>query len=345
MIELRNDYSQGAHERILHKLLEINQTSYAGYGGDQYCQAAENRVRALTGQPQARLYFLAGGTQVNLTVISAILRPHQGVIAADTGHINVHEAGAIEATGHKVLSIANAQGKLSAQAVRQLVENHYADETHEHMVQPGMAYISNTTELGTIYTADELTELGSVCREKALPLYLDGARLGFALESPGNDLDLKCIAAQCDAFTIGMTKQGALYGEALVVVNPLLQRDMPSLIKQRGAMMAKGWLMGLQFETLMEEGLYFALSKQAVGLAIKMREGLVRLGLSFLIDSPSNQQFPILPDTAVEALRKRVGFNLVQRLDGGQSAIRLCTGWATRDEDVDSLLEAVQEAL
>ena len=345
MIELRNDYSQGAHERILDKLAGINRQPNQGYGADDYCRAAQERVRHLTGQPQAKLWFIPGGTQANLTVISSILRPHQGVIAADTGHISVHEAGAIEATGHKVLTVAHRDGKLTAESIRELIDAHYADETHEHMVQPGMVYLSNTTEMGTVYSHRELREISDVCREKGLPLYLDGARLGFAFACEESGLDLAAVAACCDVFTIGLTKQGALFGEAVVVVNPALQRDFTSLVKQRGALMAKGWLMGLQFETLMEDGLYLSLSRQAVMLAMKMRDGLKALGLDFLIDSPSNQQFPILPDAAAGKLRASVSFNVIAPLPGGLTAIRLCTSWATEEAEIDALLTAVREAL
>ncbi len=264
MLDFTNDYSQGAHERILHRLIEVNGQPNPGYGTDDYCLAAQARIRRQTAQPQARVYFIPGGTQANLSVIAALLRPHQGVIAADSGHISVHEAGAIEATGHKVLTIPHREGKLGAQDVRRLLDLYEGDETHEHMVQPGMVYISNTTELGTVYTAEELAELSGLCRERGLPLYLDGARLGYAMACPGIDLDLAAIAACCDVFTIGLTKQGALFGEAVVVVNPALQAGMVTLIKQRGALMAKGWLMGLQYEVLMEDGLYEQLSGQAI---------------------------------------------------------------------------------
>lgn len=345
MIELRNDYSQGAHERILHRLIEMNRNSNLGYGTDDYCRAAEHRVRQLTGKPQARLWFISGGTLANLTVISSILRPHQGVIAADSGHISAHETGAVEATGHKVLVIPHRAGKLTAGAIRNLVESHYADETHEHMVQPGMVYLSQTTELGTVYTADELQGIAAVCREKGLPLYLDGARLGFSMACENGGLDLAAIADCCDAFTIGLTKQGALFGEAVVIVNPALQRDFTSLVKQRGALMAKGWLMGMQFEALMEDGLYMDLARRAVALAIRMRDGLAALGLDFLIDSPSNQQFPILPDQAIEKLRRKAGFHVIEPLEGERSAIRLCTSWATEEAEIEALLNAVREAL
>lgn len=345
MIELRNDYSVGAHERVLQNLSDFNKTPFPGYGTDEVCRAAERRVREMTGKKEARLVFIPGGTQANLTVIASILRPHQGVVAADTGHINVHEAGAIEATGHKVLTIPHEEGKLTAASLRGLIERHYADETHEHMVQPGMVYISNTTELGTVYSAGELAALSAVCREKGLPLYLDGARLGFAMAGGEEALTLREIADACDVFTIGLTKQGALFGEAVVIVNPALQRDLVSLVKQRGALMAKGWLMGLQFEALMEDGLYLQLSKRAVDLAVRMREGLKNLGVGFLIDSPSNQQFPILPDRAVEALRAKVAFNVIEPLEGGRTAIRLCTGWATEESEIDALLSVLERVL
>lgn len=345
MIEFRNDYSEGAHESILQALALINRQQQRGYGEDVYCLQAQERLQKMCGQPDAKLHFIAGGTLANLTVIASILRPHQGVIAADTGHINVHETGAVEATGHKVLSVPNKNGKLTAEDIQLLVKQHWDDETHEHMVQPGMVYISNTTELGSIYSLDELKQISRVCRELHLPLYLDGARLGYALASQGCDLDLQDIAQYCDVFTIGMTKQGALLGEAVVIVNPDLQKDFRYHIKQRGGMLAKGWLMGLQFETLMNDGLYFELSKHAIDLALQLREGLKKLGISFFADSPSNQQFPILPNAAIKTLRDSFGFQLIQRVNDTSSAIRFCTSWATRAEDVEVLLEAIAQTL
>lgn len=338
MIQFRNDYAEGAHEHILQALNQINRQQQRGYGEDVYCQKAQDRVREMCGKKNAALHFIAGGTLANLTVISSILKPYQGVISADTGHISAHETGAVEATGHKVLILPHREGKLTPDAIRQCVESHWADETHEHMVQPGMVYISNTTELGSIYSQSELQEISLVCRQYALPLFLDGARLGYALASEGNDLGLWDIADCCDIFTIGMTKQGALFGEAVVIVNPLLQKDFRYHIKQRGGMLAKGWLMGLQFETLMENKLYFDLSKHAIDLALYLREGLKKLGVAFFVDSPSNQQFPIFSNAVIDGLKENFGFQFIQSLGDDSGVIRLCTSWATRPEDVEALL-------
>ena len=345
MLRFQNDYSEGAHPNVLRALCDTNLSSTPGYGLDDDCRRAADAIRARFACPEADVHFLVGGTQTNQLAASAFLRPWEAMVAADTGHINVHETGAIEATGHKVLTVPHRDGKLTAESIRELIDAHYADETHEHMVQPGMVYLSNTTELGTVYSAWELRDISNICREKGLPLYLDGARLGFAFACEESGLDLAAVAACCDVFTIGLTKQGALFGEAVVVVNPLLQHGFTSLVKQRGALMAKGWLMGLQFETLMEDGLYLSLSRQAVALAIRMRDGLKALGLDFLIDSPSNQQFPILPDVAAGKLRASVSFNVIAPLPGGLTAIRLCTSWATEEAEIDALLTAVREAL
>ncbi len=345
MISFRNDYSEGAHEQVLEALARTNRQQHSGYGEDQHCRAAADRIRGLIGQPDAAVHFLSGGTQANLTVIASILRPYQGVIAVDTGHITTHETGAIEATGHKVLAVPHHQGRLQAEDVRRLVEEHAADGAFEHIVQPGMVYISNTTELGTLYTRDMLQALHSVCREKELPLYLDGARLGYALASEGNDLTLADIARYCDVFTLGMTKQGALFGEAVVLVNPALQKDFRYHIKQRGGMLAKGWLMGLQCEALLQDDLYFRLARRAVGLALQIRDKLRGMGVEFISDSPSNQQFPIFTEQMVDKLAQKWGFNLDQRLPGGRRAIRLCTSWATRKEDVDALLADIAQLL
>jgi len=345
MIDFRNDYSQGAHQRVLDKLALINMDQNLGYGQDEHCRAALQWVREAVGMQRAALHFVSGGTQANLTVIAALLRPHQGVIAADTGHISVHETGAIEATGHKVLTLPGVEGKLLPEGIQRLVEVHTADESYEHTVQPGMVYISNATELGTVYTKEELRALNRVCRKKGLALYMDGARLGYAMQSPVNDLSIADIAGCCDAFTIGLTKQGALFGEAIVIIQSELQRDFRYLIKQRGGMLAKGWLMGAQFEALMEGGLYFELSKEAVRLAMLMKGRLLSLKVSLLADSVSNQLFPIFSETVISALTPHYGFNRIQNMDDGRIAVRFCTSWATKEEDVLALLKDIESAL
>jgi len=345
MIDFRNDYSQGAHPKVLDKLGRINMDQNPGYGQDEHCRAALQWVRQTVGMQRAALHFVSGGTQANLTVIAALLRPHQGVIAADTGHISVHETGAIESTGHKVLTLPGQEGKLLPEDIRSLVEAHTADESYEHTVQPGMVYISNATELGTVYTKEELRAISRVCRKKNLALYMDGARLGYAMQSPSSDLSIADIAGCCDAFTIGLTKQGALFGEAIVIIKSELQRDFRYLIKQRGGMLAKGWLMGAQFEALMEGGLYFELSKEAVRLAMLMKGRLLSLKVPLLADSVSNQLFPIFSEAVISALTTHYGFNRIRNMENGKSAVRFCTSWATREEDVLALLKDIELAL
>lgn len=343
MIDFRNDYAQGAHEQVLGALAGLAGQEFSGYGEDALCRAAQERVRRLTGQPKAALYFLSGGTQANLTVIASMLRPHQGVVAADTAHIAAHETGAIEATGHKVLTLPHRDGKVNPDDIERMVAAHYADDSFEHTVQPGMVYISNTTELGSIYTARELEGISRVCRARGLPLYLDGARLGYALASEGNDLTLAKVAALCDAFTMGLTKQGALFGEAVVIVNPALQKDFRYIIKQRGGMLAKGWLMGAQFEALMTDDLYGRLSRHAVGLAMRLKHGLREMGVPSLSDSPSNQQFPILPNDVIDALRRQFAFHAIEVVDERHTGVRFCTSWYTNPADVETLLAALAE--
>ncbi len=345
MIDFRNDYSQGAAPQVLDYLIKLGDRSFRGYGEDELCRAAKNRLREMVGMQRAALHFVSGGTQANLIVLAAMLRPHQGVIAADTGHISVHEAGAIEATGHKVLALPHREGKLDPLGIQRLVDSHIADESFEHMVQPRAVYLSNATELGTVYTKDELRAISQVCRRKGLLLYLDGARLGYAMASEACDLTLPDIAGCCDAFSIGLTKQGALFGEAIVIINTSLQKDFRYLIKQRGAMLAKGWLMGAQFEALFEGDLYWQLSRHALALAGRLKEGLSKLGVPFLADSPTNQLFPIFDEEVIERLAKDYGFNRIESLADGRAAIRFVTHWGSKAEDVEALIRDVGKAL
>lgn len=338
MIRFECDYSEGAHPEILKALSETNYEQTPGYGLDDYCKRAQELIKSACGAPNADVHFLVGGTQANTTVIASILRPHQGVICADTGHINVHETGAIESTGHKVLTLPNVDGKITAEQVEKLYFDHRNDSTHEHMVQPGMVYISNPTESGTIYSKSELLSLSMVCRELALPLYMDGARLGYGLVAATNDLDLKDVAELCDVFYIGGTKVGALFGEAVVITNPALKKDFRYSIKQRGGMLAKGRLLGLQFLVLMENNLYFDISRHAVDLAMSIKTALLNKGYPFLYESHTNQQFPIMPDTHLEALSRKYAYSLWQKTDESHTAVRFCTGWATKKEDVESLI-------
>lgn len=340
MIQFQCDYCEGTHPAILKLLTETNLVQQPGYGEDPVCRQAAETIRALCAAPDADVHFMVGGTPCNLTVIAAALRPYQGVISADTGHINVHESGAIEATGHKVLALSSPDGKLTAEQVAQFCRTYWADETHTHMVQPKMVYISNPTEIGTIYSRAELTALSGVCRENGLYLYMDGARLGYGLTARGCDLDLPAIAALCDAFYIGGTKQGALLGEALVLTSDALKADFRYMIKRQGGLLAKGWLIGRQFEALLKDGLdglYFSLARHANQMAEKIAGACRQKGFSFLIDSPTNQQFPILPDDACQKLAQKYSFAYWSRVDESHSAVRFCTSWATGEQSVDAL--------
>ncbi len=341
MIQFQCDYNEGAHPRILERMVQTNYEQTVGYGEDHYCASAAELIRKSCGREDADIHFLVGGTQANATVISSILRPHQGVICVTTGHINVHETGAIEHSGHKVLALEGKDGLLSASAVREAMEEHLAEDGPEHTVQPGMVYISFSSEVGTVYSLSRLEELGTVCREYGLPLFIDGARMGYGLASDGCDVTLNDIARLADVFYIGGTKQGALFGEAVVIVNPALKKDFRYFIKQNGGMLAKGRLLGIQFQTLFEDGLYFELSQHAVAQAMRIREAFASKGYAFLVESPSNQQFPILPNAMMEKLSKDFKFSVWKRVDADHTAVRFCTSWATREEAVDALVAAI----
>ena len=345
MIRFGSDYQEGAHPRILKRLAEVNFEQSPGYGEDEFCAEARRLIREKCAAPEADVQFLVGGTQTNFTLLAAALRPHQGVIAADSGHIAVHETGAVEATGHKVIELPAVNGKLAAGQVSEYCRRHFADDSHEHMVMPGAVYISNPTELGTLYTRGELNALRGVCDHWNLTLYLDGARLGCGLASPDNELDLPFLASVCDAFSIGGTKQGALFGEALVLLRDDLKRDFRYILKQRGGMLAKGWLLGLQFAELMRDGLYEELSDHAIHLAMRIRRALREANVSFLVDSPTNQQFPIFTNEQVRRLSAKYAFSDIRPLDDGRTAVRICTSWATRSEDVDQLIADIRAEL
>ena len=338
MIRFDCDYNEGAHPLIIKKLTETNLEQTPGYGEDEYCESARQKIRELCDSEDADVWFLVGGTQANTTVICATLRPHQGVVAAESGHINTHESGAIEATGHKVLTIESGDGKITAQQVREIYESHWKDVVHEHTIQPGMVYISHPTETGTTYTKPELTALSAFCREAGLPLYMDGARLGYGLMSEGNDLTLKDIAGLCDVFYIGGTKVGALFGEAVVITKAELKKDFRYIIKQRGGLLAKGRLLGIQFDVLFEDGLYFGISQHAVELAMRIRKAFSEKGITFLYDSKTNQQFPILSNDKLSLLDKKYVSSYWSQVDESHTAVRFCTGWATREEDIEQLV-------
>lgn len=343
MIRFECDYGEGAAQPVLDLLQRTNLEQTPGYGVDGHCEQARALIRRLCDAPQAGVHFFVGATQANFTIIDAALKPWQGVLCADSGHIHVHETGAVEATGHKCLALPSVQGKITAEQVRRAVQAHWGSSSHEHEVQPGMVYLSNPTEDGTLYSKAELTELSSVCYELGLYLFVDGARMAYGLASPANDLSLEDYAALCDVFYLGGTKCGALFGEAVVITNEELDRNFRYAVKQHGAMLAKGRLLGLQFLALLEDGLYTRLAAKADAQALRIRAAFEAKGCPMLYDSPTNQQFPILPDAWYEALNQRYATTLMGKPDGAHTAVRICTSWATRDEDVDGLLAFINE--
>ena len=343
MIRFNNDYSEGCHERILLRLQQTNLEQTPGYGEDCYCASAADKIRKLCGNDDLAVHFLVGGTQTNLTVIDAGLRPHQGVICANSGHIHVHETGAVEATGHKVLAVPSDDGKISAKQVEQVVLEQRNSGAAEHMVQPKMVYISHPTELGTLYSLAELEDLSAVCKQYGLYLFLDGARLGYGLTAPGTDVTLADLARLCDVFYIGGTKMGALFGEAVVISNPAIGEDFRYLIKQHGGMLAKGRLLGLQFDTLFTDELYFELGRHANNMADQIRQTLKEWNIPLLVDTISNQIFPIMPDKVLEALAAKFTFSEQERVDETHRAVRFCTSWATTQENVALLCKEIQE--
>ena len=345
MIYFNNDYSEGCHEKVMERLLATNMVQTPGYGEDAYCAAAAAKIRKKCGREDVAVHFLVGGTQTNMTVIDAALRPHQGALGADTAHINVHETGAVEATGHKVLWVPHHDGKITAQQVEDTVREHYASASFEHTVQPKLVYISNPTELGTLYTRAELESLSAVCRARGLYLFVDGARLGYGLAAPGNDVTMEDLANLCDVFYIGGTKVGALFGEAVVITNPALQEDFRYLIKQHGGMLAKGRLLGVQFDALMEDNLYEKIAAHANRLADKLRHCLKELGVPFLVENTTNQLFPILPDGVLDALAEDFAFSEQERVDETHRAVRFCTSWATKEESADALCIRLRQLL
>ena len=343
MFYFNNDYSEGCHEKVLEALIKTNLEQTPGYGEDHYCASAAAKIRKLCGREDIAVHFLVGGTQANLTVIAAALRPHQGALGAATAHINVHETGAVEATGHKVLWVPSDDGKVTAAQVADTVDAHWADASFEHTVQPKLVYISNPTELGTLYTLKELEALSAVCHEKGLYLFLDGARLGYGLAANGNDVTMEDLARLCDVFYIGGTKVGALFGEAVVISHEELARDFRYLIKQRGGMLAKGRLLGVQFDALMEDGLYFQIAQKADAMADQIRASLQKAGYPLAVEGITNQIFPILPDKVLAELEKKYVFCPNGRIDEAHSSIRICTSWATTQEAVDALCADIEK--
>ena len=341
MLHFDCDYMEGACPEVMRRLAETNMEQTPGYGTDRYTKEAVELIRQACAQPEAEVHFLVGGTQTNATVIDGLLRRHEGVLAAETAHINVHEAGAIEACGHKVLVLPQHDGKLRAADVERYTTDFYRDETYEHMVAPGMVYISHPTELGTLYTRAELEELSQTCHRLHLPLYLDGARLAYGLVAASPALTLPDVARLCDAFYIGGTKTGALFGEAVVARRGLLPRFF-TLVKQHGALMAKGRLLGLQFATLMADGLYLRLARHAVGQAMRLKQGFLSAGYRCHIDSPTNQQFFCLPNETIDRLSTKATFEIWGTRGENKSVTRFVTSWATRPEAVDELLSYLE---
>ena len=337
MIYFHNDYSEGCHEKVLEALTKTNLEQTPGYGTDDYCKEAAALIAKACGREDLKVHFLVGGTQANLTVIAAALRPYQAAVCAVSGHINVHETGAVEATGHKVLGLPSADGKITAQQVRDLLDAHRANDSFEHENQPKMVYISNPTELGTLYSLAELEALSAACRDNGLYLFLDGARLGYGLMSEGNDVTLNDLARLCDVFYIGGTKVGALFGEAVVISNPALKEDFRYLIKQHGGMLAKGRLLGVQFDALFTDDLYFNISIHAIKMADQLRACFDELGVAYLVPGITNQIFPILSDELLAELGKNFMFTEMVRVDDHHRCVRFCTSWATKQENMDAL--------
>ena len=338
MLSFTCDYTQGAHPKILERLIETNMEQLPGYGNDRYCESAKENIRKACGCPDAEIYFLAGGTQTNATVIDSVLQKYEGVISAQTGHINVHEAGAVEYTGHKVLTLPAWEGKIRADELEELLKTFWDDGSREHMVFPGMVYLSHPTEYGTLYTKAELEAISSICRSYKIPLYLDGARLGYGLMSLQTDVTLPMIADLCDIFYIGGTKVGALCGEAVVFPHKNAPCHFLTLIKQHGALMAKGRLVGIQFDTLFTDDLYFRISRHAIEMAELMKKGFAKKGYSFFLDSPTNQQFILLDNVKLEELQKKVDFEIWERPDEEHTVVRFATSWGTAAEDIEELM-------
>ena len=336
-----SDYMEGAHPRILERLMETNLLKTEGYGLDAFSESARAKIRKACGTPEADVFFLVGGTQTNATMIDAMLRPYQGVIASEAGHISTHEAGAIEFGGHKVLTLPHHNGKLSADGIRDCIQGYLQDDNHEHMVMPGMVYISQPTEFGTLYSLEELERISTVCRENGVPLYLDGARLAYALACPENDVSLPDLGRLCDAFYIGGTKCGALFGEAVVIPRHQAIPHLFTIIKQHGALLAKGRIAGIQFDTLFTDGLYEQVGKTAIDAAGRIRRALEEKGYQLAFPSPTNQIFPVLDREKAKALSEKVEMSFWENRDEDHTVFRIATSWATGDDEVNRLIECL----
>lgn len=342
-IQFQCDYNEGCAPQIMQRLVETNLEQNIGYGEDPHCEHARDLIRKACQTPEADVHFLVGGTQSNATIISSILRPYQGVIAATTGHIAVHETGAIEHSGHKVLTLPATNGKITAKQIGQCLYEHYHEDGPEHAVQPGMVYISYPTEYGTLYTKQELTDIHNDCQEYKVPLFIDGARLGYGLASKESDITLVELAKLADVFYLGGTKQGALFGEAVVITNPALKKDFRYFIKQGGGMLAKGRLLGIQYEELMQNDLYLSLARHANVLAERIREALLQKGYQMAVPSPTNQQFFVLPNDHLKKLEEKFVLGIWGVADANHTTVRFCTSWATKEENVDKLIEEIKK--
>lgn len=338
MIYFDTDYMAGAHPKVMERLMQTNTEQTSGYGSDVYTARAKELIKQACEAPDARVYFLVGGTQTNATVIDGILEHHEGVLAAESGHINVHESGAIEATGHKILTLPSYQGKIRADDVRNYIREFYSDDTYEHMVAPGMLYISFPTEYGTLYSLNELEDISTACHEAGIPLFIDGARLGYGLAAEVNDITLADIARLSDVFYIGGTKVGALFGEAVVITSQDILKHPVPLIKQHGALLAKGRLLGVQFEALFTDNLYHDISREVVSKAIRLKKAFMEAGYDSVVDSPTNQQFFRLPNEVIDRLKENVSFEMWGPRGENESIVRFVTGWTTTDYEIDELI-------
>lgn len=342
MIYFNSDYLEGAHPSIMKRIMDTNMEQTVGYGEDAYCSAAQEKIKAACQAPDAEVHFLVGGTQTNTTVIASVLRPYQGVLTAVSGHVNCHETGAIESTGHKVLTLPTDNGKITARQIQEYYNWHHFSPDYEHIVMPGMVYISYPTEGGTLYTKAELTEIYETCKACELPLFIDGARLGYGLTCDDCDMTLPELAHLCDIFYVGGTKVGALFGEAVVVMNKALQKDFRFMMKQRGGMLAKGRLLGLQFDALFTDNLYLTIARHGNEMAKKIHAIFAENGYSFFFDSPTNQQYPIMSDAELKIIGRDFGYEYWERIDETHSAVRFASSWATTQENVDALRKAVE---
>lgn len=337
MLSFESDYTEGAHPKILERFIETNMESLTSYGCDVYSQRAKEKIKAVCKCNDAEIAFLVGGTQTNAIVIDAMLNKYEGVVAAKTGHISIHEAGAIEYTGHKVMELDEHNGKIDASELDKYLYNFWQDDNREHMVFPGMVYISHPTEYGTLYTKAELQNISEVCRKYSIPLYMDGARLGYGIMSFDTDVTMENISELCDVFYIGGTKVGALYGEAVVFTKKNMPKHFITIVKQHGALLAKGRVLGIQFDVLFDDNLYFDISRHAIEMAQLLKKCFNEKGYSFFIDSPTNQQFVILENSKMEELSQNVRFSFWEKYDQNHTVVRFATSWATNEEDIIKL--------